>query len=189
MVKKISDQAYLDRLQLAVSFRRNGRYDDALQTALDLVKIRPSESSVWHTLGQIYTEFGQFDLALRYHEQAWKLVKSLPNPRQEQVQMTALGYAQCLMRYGRFEEAWPLWEAGRLNVSWTPWTGAERWDGHTLDRHKEGLLVQTEGGYGDTFMFMRWLPLLMHKAGRVGLMLWKPLEGLCDWGELGIDNV
>ncbi len=73
------------------------------------------------------------------------------------------------MRYGRFEEAWPFWEAGRLDCSWNPWTGSQYWDG--CNPVPEELLVQAEGGYGDLFMFMRWLPYLKKRGvKKIGLM-------------------
>ena len=63
------------------------------------------------------------------------------------------------MRFGRFEEAMQCWEAGRLNVSWQPWPATKYLTENELPSGCS-LLVQCEGGYGDVFMFMRWLPLL-----------------------------
>jgi hypothetical protein len=96
------------------------------------------------------------------------------------------------MRFGRFGEAMQCWEAGRLNVSWQPWPATKYWDGEeTASGPPNSLLVQCEGGYGDVFMFMRWLPLLKSQLGieRVGLMIFAPLADFCDWSELGVDEV
>jgi hypothetical protein len=92
------------------------------------------------------------------------------------------------MRYGRFEEAWPYWEAGRLDASWQPWTGSQYWDGS--EPVPEELLVQAEGGYGDLFMCMRWLPFLKQRGvKKVGLMLWPAAEKVFVWDVFGVDEV
>jgi hypothetical protein len=133
---------------------------------------------------------GHFSHALDAHETAMRLFRSKCNPadRPEQFQPLALGLAHALMRYGRFEEAWPYWEAGRLDCSWQPWTGSQYWDGS--EPVPEDLLVQAEGGYGDLFMFMRWLPYLKQLGvRRVGLMLWPAAETLLPWKTKGVDEV
>jgi hypothetical protein len=189
----ISDLQYLDRLKLAVALRRNGDYEYARRIAMDLCKERPAESSVWHTLGQIWTEIGEFEMALECHQESVRLMRtmgaiSLDSAQgREQFQMGALGLGQSLMRFGRFSEGLPFFEAGRQNVSWTPWPGSKPF----AMQKAESLLVQSEGGYGDTFMFMRWLPKLKQWFGvkRLGLMVWKPLETFCDWHALGVDDL
>jgi hypothetical protein len=100
----------------------------------------------------------------------------------------ALGLAHALMRYGRFEEAWPYWEAGRLDASWQPWIGSQYWDGS--EPVPEELLVQAEGGYGDLFMCMRWLPFLKQRGvKKVGLVLWPAAEKVFAWDVFGVDEV
>lgn len=190
----ISDLQYLDRLKLAVALRRNGDYSYARRVAMALVSDRPSESSVWHTLGQIWTEIGEFQMALECHQEAVRLMRTMgavsldTTQGREQFQMGVLGLGQSLMRLGRFEEGLPFFEAGRQGVSWNPWPGSAPYSGQGAG---DSILVQSEGGYGDTFMFMRWLPWLKqkHKFKRVGLMVWKPLETFCDWSALGVDEL
>jgi hypothetical protein len=116
------------------------------------------------------------------------LSKCKPADRPEQFQPLALGLAHALMRYGRFEEAWPYWEAGRLDSSWNPWPGSQYWDGS--DPVPESLLVQAEGGYGDLFMFMRWLPYLKSRGvKKLGLMLWAAAEKVWEWSVFGVDEI
>jgi hypothetical protein len=187
----ITDKQYLDRLQAAILLRQQGYYDQAEEIALDLVRFRPDESSLWHQMGQIHTARGNASLAVYGFGRALDLLRSKGAlaTHASQFQATSLGYAQSLMRLGRFAEAWPYFEAGRLHVSWSPWPATEYWDG--MAESIPSLLVQAEGGYGDIFMFMRWLPLLktVKGVGRVGLMIFKDLADFCDWSALGVDEV
>ncbi len=196
---RLKDEQYLERLTASINLRRQGYYPEALKVARDLVKLRPDESSVWHTLGQIATSTGQWQDALDCFANALRLLveHGTVSTHANQYQATALGYAQSLMRFGRFGEAMQCWEAGRLNVSWQSWPATKYWDGTRLNeedyasRVPVSLLVQCEGGYGDVFMFMRWLPLLKSQLGveRVGLMIFAPLADFCDWSALGVDEV
>ena len=155
--------------------------------------MRPEESSVWHTLGQIATSTGDWQAALDCFGNALRLLveHGTVSTHASQYQATALGYAQSLMRFGRFGEAMQCWEVGRLNVSWQPWPATKYWDSEeTASGPPNSLLVQCEGGYGDVFMFMRWLPLLKELGiDRVGLMIFAPLADFCDWSALGVDEV
>lgn len=188
---RLKDEQYLERLSAVINLRRQGYYPEALKVARDLVKLRPEESSVWHTLGQIATSMGDWQDALDCFANALRLLveHGTVSTHANQYQATALGYAQSLMRFGRFGEAMQCWEAGRLNVSWSPWPATKYWD--AIDTHPASLLVQCEGGYGDVFMFMRWLPLLKSELGveRVGLMIFAPLADFCDCSALGVDEV
>ena len=119
---RLKDEQYLERLSAAINLRRQGYYPEALKVARDLVKMRPEESSVWHTLGQIATSTGDWQAALDCFANALRLLveHGTVSTHANQYQATALGYAQSLMRFGRFGEAMQCWEAGRLNVSWSP---------------------------------------------------------------------
>ena len=184
----MTDEQYIEAQATAVNLRRAGRYVEARAIAMEIAKVRPLESSVWHTLGQLWTDIGEFSAALECNQEAYRLVSQMPRAPLEQIQTISLGLAVSLMRFGRFEEAFKFWELGRLNVSWSPWPGARYWAGQ---EGIDSLLVQSEGGYGDTFMTMRWLSLLKERkrVGKVGLMIWKPLKDFCDWHALGVDEV
>ena len=188
----MTDTQYLNRLEIAVSLRREGMYALALQVASGIRAERPEEYAVYHALGQTYTEIGEFDKALKAHEEAYRLLQHLGSPtnRTKEWQICALGLAQARLRAGKFDgSTWSLWEAGRCGISWSPFSGSKFYTG--MEESVDSLLVQSEGGYGDTFMFMRWLPLLKSLKGvkRLGLMLWKPLVDFCDWSALGVDEV
>lgn len=215
----LTDKEFVTRLQLAVDLRRNGYYGEARTVALNLRESRPDNAAVWHTLGQIYTEMGAWDAALTHNQKAIALLRQHGNLERNsaEFQPIALALAISLMRFGRFEDALPLWEAGRFGVSWSPWPGSTFLSAEqqlppgltfdpatgvvsgtptmsgtfTCETLGKNLLIQSEGGYGDTFMFLRWIPLLKKKFGfaKVGLMVWEPLVNFCDWKALGVDQV
>ena len=192
MKAALTTAQFLERLDLAVKLRRSGCYDLAMKLAGGLIYGHEQEPALWHTIGQIETDRGKFDGeegAIECHRFAFELLQKNGVPSKEQYQTIALGYAQAMMRQGSFEAALPLWEAGRLDVSWFPWPGTKYWNGREPES-PESLLIQSEGGYGDTFMFMRWIPLLKERFGikRLGFMAWKPLKDFCDWSRLGIDQ-
>lgn len=186
----LTDAQYLERLDAAVKLRRQGFLQIALEVTRSLLPEREKEPAVWHTLGQIQTDLGRFDSALRYHQTAAQLIQEhgdLNNgERFSTYQTIALGLACALLRHGQFEAGWPYWEAGRLGLSWTPWPGSLIWDGKPTD----SLLVQFEGGYGDLFQFMRWLPLVKQRSltSQLALMIQPRLADFCDWNALGIDQ-
>jgi hypothetical protein len=207
----LTDKQFLDRLQACILLRQQGYYSMASMVAKELCDTRPYESAVWHQIGQISTVRGMSDAALHSFAIALKLLQdhTTMETHSAAFQATSLGYAQSLMRLGRFDEAWPYWEAGRLHVSWAPWPTTEYWGGGPVSskiklvgpegltesdfdpEYPKSLLVQCEGGYGDIFMCLRWLPRLkseMH-IGRVGFMIFPQLYDFCDWSELGVDEV
>jgi hypothetical protein len=187
----LTDKQYLDRLNALILLRQQGYYKQARSIAEDLLKYRVEESSIWHQWGQIATAVGEPEAAVDYFGRSLRLMREHGTLATHalQFQATALGYAQSLMRIGRFEEAWPYWESGRLHVSWSPWPATEYWDGTA--ENIPSLLVQAEGGYGDIFMFMRWIGLLksVKGVGRVGLMIFPGLADLWDWSVFGVDEV
>lgn len=187
----LTDKQYLDRLNACILLRQQGYYSQAWYVADDLLRYRPLESSIHHQLGQIHTATGNATGALDEFGCALRLMREhgALSTHALQFQAAALGYAQSLMRLGRFEEAWPYWESGRLHISWSPWPATEYWDG--LTESIPSLLVQAEGGYGDIFMFMRWIGLLksVKGVGRMGLMIFPGLADFCDWSALGVDEV
>ena len=72
-------------------------------------------------------------------------------------QDVAFGIGLSLLRLGNWEQAWPYYEFGRYLRSWGGPPGLPIWDGSDISGKR--LFVVAEGGYGDIFLFGRWLAL------------------------------
>lgn len=72
--------------------------------------------------------------------------------------LLALSY----LALGRYDEAWPLYEARKwVYNAQTLWYYAPQWDGTPTDAK---LLIWQEGGFGDVWMFARFLPEALKRA-------------------------
>ena len=162
------ERSYANLVNTAVAARHCGQIESAtslLREALKLDQVRPE---VWADLGQCATDLGQFDQAPFYFQRALQCIEKSGTPVSA-AHNTLLAFAYSMMRLGRFEYIWPIWETARIGNSWHPFPGVPIWDGAPT----ENLLVVPEGGYGDGFCFLRWLPFV--KARRVTLLLWPAL--------------
>ncbi len=91
-----------------------------------------------------------------------------------------LGRSQVLIGLEAYDEGFAAAEA-RLEVEhWEPFRPAPFWGGTSLDglEASQDLWIWTEQGFGDTFQFLRWVPVLAEARAR------QALEGGGRAGEL-----
>jgi tetratricopeptide (TPR) repeat protein len=83
--------------------------------------------------------------------------------------------------------AWDLYE-WRLRLAKSPpaWMGAPRWSGEALAG--QTVLLHAEQGLGDTLQFVRYAPLVAARAGRVILVVQRPLLRLLQ-NTPGVDEI
>ena len=79
---------------------------------------------------------------------------------------------------GRFEQGWPgyEWRWKCKEFGSLPPFQPPLWDGSSLDGRT--ILVHAEQGLGDTLQFIRYVPSLHQRGGRVILMCQPPLVRL-----------
>jgi len=173
------DPSYKTYCNLAVAERAAGHLFSARDHLLKAVTFSPRSPVAYFNLANLESDLGNFSQSLSLYDKAFSLDPS--NTR------IALGYAQCLLREREFSRAWPLWEMGRINYSWHVFPVAPPWH----PSFKPGrVLVVCEGGYGDAFLFSRWLPFVKASgATKVTLMIWDCLKDWTDWTKLGVDRV
>ncbi|HLZ39400.1 MAG TPA: hypothetical protein VKQ11_00465 [Candidatus Sulfotelmatobacter sp.] len=173
---------YSRLIEQGIQARLKGDFNTATACILKAIRLDPERVAGYHNFGIVATDQGDFMTAGRCSELAWERSEGCGDQIRKQI---GLGLAQNLMRLGEFETAGPLWEYGRLRASWWPSLGSQVWDGSPGKR----VVVIPEGGYGDFFMFHRWLQLLKARSERVRLVIWRQLADWCDWAALGVDEV
>ena len=186
----MTDNEMLYTLESSVLARKYGYLTKAFADAFEVTVSRPDQASAWHTYANALEEFGRWEEALEAREKALKLLiassKSEEFNAAAQNFSLALGYSR--MRLGNFEGGLPLFEIGRQGVSWDLLPGTKRWRG---DPGK--VIVKCEGGYGDVFLFSRWLPKVREALGNgsniLGLVVFKPLVDFWNWTNFGVDVV
>jgi hypothetical protein len=100
------------------------------------------------------------------------------DPKQWSIQ---LAYAESLMRLGKYQKAWPIYEKGRFTRVQTQLLmsiaeAVPEWKGQKIDTP---LLVMGEGGWGDRINYSRFLPWITERGVQYACMI----DAGCDAGK------
>lgn len=156
-------------VNIGIAYRLTDKFLLALLHQKLATQLKPDSPQAWHNLGITYTEIGDFNQAFIACHKAYELA-----PHHQQV---CLAMAYALMREGKFESAWPLWEEARFQKSFFPVPGIKQWTG-AEDINGKKILVTKEGGYGDSILFLRWCSFLMDRGARVYFQVWDKQAGI-----------
>ncbi len=152
--------------QLGIVLATLGDVDEALAIFRDVVAINPANHAAWANLGCALANEGEFEDALSYYHRAIRIKPNEPQIR--------LNHSICLLK------------AGRMTQGWTEHEWRLALPGHTelprrlllpnlsagIDLAGSTVLVTQEEGYGDTLMYLRYVPLLADRGARV--LVWVP---------------
>lgn len=152
--------------QLGIVLATMGQMNEALAIFRDVVAINPANHAAWANLGCALANEGAFEDALAYYHRAIRLKPDEPQIR--------LNHSICLLKAGRMTQGWSEHE-WRLALP-----------GHTdlprrlllpslsdgTDLSGRTVLVTQEEGYGDTLMYLRYVPPLVDRGARV--VVWVP---------------
>jgi hypothetical protein len=188
---------------LGEMYRRVGRYDEAVVAGERALALDPANPLVLNNLGVARYDRGQYDKAIECYRRAIALAPASPEAHNNlgnavlaQGDATAAlafyrhavalnpdyveahnNLAMTLLLTGDFESGWRELEwrhrrAGRPQppISQPQWRG-EDFAGRTL-------LVQGEEGHGDAIHFLRYLPAVVARGGKVVLSVHRPLVRL-----------
>lgn len=159
------------RLNYGIACRQTSRLHEAQDIVLALCKTEDLSPHVFgsalNTLGMLHTDFGRFLQA----EAAFACAFDA-DPQQQYA--LNLGYAK--LRLQKFSEGWKYYESGRFGLSWRPLDGTKPWQGEP-----GSVFCVSEGGYGDAFLFSRWLPDAKKRADWLDLALWGQLDCTGMW--------
>lgn len=162
-----------------ISLYRLNRFEEARASYLRALEIQPNHPACYNSLGFLLQDMGLMKEALAAFEVA---VKQSP-----EMAMARLNLGMAQLKLGDFKNGWENYEARwtgsaeSMQGSFTkPSCPLPQWDGeeHT---EKKSLLVITEQGFGDTFQFCRYLPLVSARFAKVGFICSQPTQRLMEW--------
>lgn len=175
--------------QALLNFATLCRRSNRLEEALEMVYRHMDTSGVaalpeaWLIFGLLCEDFGRFQEAAQAFERYQRIKLHDQN--------AAIARGSSLMRLQRFDEGFPEWDFGRFLQAWRPIENVPIWQGENLKGKR--LLIIKEGGYGDAFMFSRWIPQLVAAGAVVSFDVWKSLHPLlqnlgCWLGDEPLDS-
>jgi tetratricopeptide (TPR) repeat protein len=155
------------------------RFDEAESALREAIAIDPKCAEAHNLLGIVYFHAGQDDKAEKTFAEALRLDPNLIRAK--------INRAFLFLRQGDFARGWPDYELRfeacdvlRSHASVPVWNGS--------DLKGRTILITAEQGIGDVLQFLRFLPLVQAKGGRVVCELpakLLPLARLCR----GIDQL
>lgn len=146
------------------------RFADAETALRDALEVAPDTFEAKAYLARTLDALGKSDDAIALYREA--LAAQPDNAA------THLLLAQALLAAGHYLEGWKEYEWRYKGASGQPFPDidAPLWDGSALDGRT--LLVVGEQGYGDVLQFVRLLPLLKARGGKVSMACSAPLARL-----------
>jgi len=181
-------------VDLGNALKERGQLDESIAAYRRAIEIKPDYSQAYNNLGNALQAKEQFDEAIRsYHRAAaldannaeahsnlgvalndMGLIDEAMAPWRRAIEIRPdlpdahfnLGFA--MLAQGDFQRGWEEYEWRRNSKSFPAAmrTFAQlQWDGGTLDGRT--ILVHAEQGFGDTLQFIRYLPLVARRCGRI----------------------
>ncbi|MEG3637603.1 tetratricopeptide repeat protein [Magnetococcus sp. PR-3] len=194
---------YTAHLNLALALKACKRYELAIHHAKTSCRLRPDQASPYINLGAIYNAQGRTEDAIQIYQKALytdggsamahvNLASTYLDQGNNQKAMqlleraTALdpNYAEAYLHRSFEHFRTRRWRNAFLDYEWRWQTnrlsqrrlGKPVWDGRAAPN--QTLYVWVEQGMGDTFQFLRYLPLIRTMVGRIILSCQKPMVGL-----------
>ncbi len=179
---------------LANTLREQGRLEEAVSAFRQAIECEPSYAKAYHNLGLTLRALGRFEEALEVFDRAVALDAAFAEAHNARgTTLQAMGrfdealeaYERALvcdpqladahfnracawLRRGDYERGWAEYEwRFKCKPFAAPPLPGSAWDGSPQPGHT--LLVYSEQGLGDTLQFVRYLPMVRERVGRVML--------------------
>lgn len=161
---------------LSNALREDHQVEAALKAAERANELEPKLAAGLNNLGAALLRSGQFEEAIASYRRAIEL--------EPEFAMAHYNLAMSLLLTGRFEEGWPhqewRWKARELgltkmNFPQPMWSGSTSLTtgGDLLDGKR--IFLHAEQGFGDAIQFVRYVPEVIARGGRVILAVQKEL--------------
>ena len=136
----------------------SGQYDAAMSSYASALKVAPESAEAHYNKGLLEKRLGRFDDAIDSFNRAIEMKPEFVQPHWNKSFV-------CLLT-GRLTEGWKEyeWRLQHEKHIQRPFT-QPAWEGEDLNGRT--ILVHDEQGYGDTFQFVRYLPLVQARGARV----------------------
>lgn len=156
---------------LGNALRESGRLDEAEASIRRAIALRPTMAEAYNNLGNVLKSARRLDEAIAAYEQAIRI-----NPKRAEAHVN-LGQSLLLQSdfargFGEYEWRWAL------KAALPPPLRSPRWDG--IDLGGKTILLHAEGGFGDSIQFVRYVPLVVQRGGKVILQCRKELKRLME---------
>jgi len=156
---------------LGIALRDKGQLDEAIASCRNAITLRPDFAKAHGNLANALKEKGQFEEAIAAYQQAISLNPNSPE--------THYNLSFALLTQGDFKQGWEGYEwrwkcksfpSPRRNFA------QPQWDGRPLDGRT--ILLHTEQGLGDAIQFIRYVPLVAQRGGRIIIQCQRELQRL-----------
>ena len=141
------------------ALRRKGLLDEAIDAYNRAIQLKPDHAAAHSNLGIALRDKGQFDGAMLAYSKAIELDPSNIKAH--------FNLAILLLLLGNFARGWTEyeWRVKRKDEAPSRTFLRPRWDGGQLEGKR--ILLHNEQGFGDTLQFVRYVPLVASRGGRV----------------------
>jgi tetratricopeptide (TPR) repeat protein len=162
-----------------ISLYRLLRFGESKACYEKALSISPDAPIVLNSYGFLLQDIGMMKEALAAYERAVQLAPELAIAR--------FNLSTAQLKLGNFISGWQNYEsrwygsaeASNQNLQ-VPTTPLPKWVGQAHTEN-QSLLILTEQGFGDTFQFCRYLPLLTQRFRKVGFVCSMPTMRIMEW--------
>ncbi|MGA2443739.1 MAG: tetratricopeptide repeat-containing glycosyltransferase family protein [Tepidisphaeraceae bacterium] len=153
---------------LGNALKDNGQLDEAIAAYRQAIRLDPGYAEAHVNLEIAYRDTGQLDKAIDSCRQAIAIKPDYAEPH--------FNLALSLLTSGDFQHGWQEYE-WRWKCKDFPSPFAQpQWDGCLLEGRT--LLLHTEQGHGDALQFIRYLPLVAERGGKIVIECYAELQRL-----------
>jgi tetratricopeptide (TPR) repeat protein len=149
---------------------KQDKLDEAVASYQQAIRVKPDYPDAHNNLGVALWKLGRLDEAVASYQQALHFQPDYPEAQWNR--------SLVWLAMGHFEQGWPGydWRWKCKEFGSMPSFKAPLWDGSPLDGRT--ILIHAEQGLGDTLQFVRYVPLVHERGGRVIMMCQPPLMRL-----------
>jgi tetratricopeptide (TPR) repeat protein len=166
-------------LQRARKKYRRGKTDEAAADLREILRRSPGHAEALHGAGAVAWRTGNFPKAEALFRKALASYSRQPHARGSLVAKAHYNLGLLLLAQGKFREGWDhiKWRIEFANAYFMEKIPTKPlWDGS--DARNRNLLLQAEGGFGDTLQFVRYAKILARKNPSLMLLCHPPLARL-----------